>query len=115
MSSLYTGRDYIGIYLTKYNIWKEVTAANFSDEHSFSCDSTGLFRKKRNNISKKTVPSILSLKTKVACTSERGGSLIQSDSLSRGPKQIWEKIFQNLEKRIQVCLNVKGDHFQHRL
>jgi hypothetical protein len=22
---------------------------------------------------------------------------------------------QNLEKRIQVCLDVKGDHFQHRL
>jgi len=26
-----------------------------------------------------------------------------------------EKLFQNLEKRIQVCLDVKGDHFQHRL
>ena len=25
------------------------------------------------------------------------------------------KIFQNLEKRIQVCLDVKGDQFQHRL
>jgi len=25
------------------------------------------------------------------------------------------KVFQNLEKRIQVCLDVKGDHFQHRL
>jgi hypothetical protein len=24
-------------------------------------------------------------------------------------------VFQNLEKRIQVCLDVKGDHFQHRL
>ena len=24
-------------------------------------------------------------------------------------------IFRNLEKRIQVCLDVKGDHFQHRL
>ena len=25
------------------------------------------------------------------------------------------KVFKNLEKRIQVCLDVKGDHFQHRL
>jgi len=25
------------------------------------------------------------------------------------------RIFQNLEKRIQVCLNVKGDRLQHRL
>jgi len=25
------------------------------------------------------------------------------------------KVFQNLEKRIQVCLNVKGDQFQHQL
>jgi len=25
------------------------------------------------------------------------------------------KVFQNLEKRIQVCLDVKGDLFQHRL
>ena len=24
-------------------------------------------------------------------------------------------VFQNLEKRIQVCLDVKGDHFQRRL
>ena len=27
---------------------------------------------------------------------------------------LWEKIFQNLEKRIQVCLDLKGDQFQHR-
>ena len=25
------------------------------------------------------------------------------------------KVFQNLEKRIQVCLDVKGDQIQHRL
>ena len=25
------------------------------------------------------------------------------------------KLFQNFEKRIQMCLNVKGDQFQHRL
>ena len=25
------------------------------------------------------------------------------------------KVFQNLEKSIQVCLDVKGDQFQHRL
>ena len=25
------------------------------------------------------------------------------------------QVFQNLEKRIQVCLDVKGDQFQHRL
>ena len=25
------------------------------------------------------------------------------------------KVFQNLEKRIQVCLDMKGDQFQHRL
>jgi len=25
------------------------------------------------------------------------------------------KVFQNLEKRIQVCLDVKGDQFQYRL
>jgi len=25
------------------------------------------------------------------------------------------KVFRNLEKRIQVCLDVKGDQFQHRL
>jgi len=25
------------------------------------------------------------------------------------------KVFQNLEKRIQVCLDVKGDQFHHRL
>ena len=25
------------------------------------------------------------------------------------------KVFQNLEKRIQVCLDVKGERFQHRL
>jgi hypothetical protein len=24
-------------------------------------------------------------------------------------------VFQNLQKRIQVCLDVKGDQFQHRL
>ena len=24
-------------------------------------------------------------------------------------------VFQNLEKRIQVCLDVNGDHFQHQL
>ena len=27
----------------------------------------------------------------------------------------WGKVFQNLEKRIQMCLDVKGDQFQHRL
>jgi hypothetical protein len=32
---------------------------------------------------------------------------LQGDSLARGPKL--------LEKRIQVCLDLKGDHFQHRL
>jgi len=26
-----------------------------------------------------------------------------------------EKLFQNLQKRIQVCLYVKRDQFQHRL
>jgi len=26
-----------------------------------------------------------------------------------------EKVFQKLEKRIQVCLDVKGDQFQQRL
>jgi len=26
-----------------------------------------------------------------------------------------EKVFQNLEKRIQMCLDVKGDQFQHQL
>jgi len=26
-----------------------------------------------------------------------------------------EKVFQNLEKRIRVCLDMKGDQFQHRL
>ena len=25
------------------------------------------------------------------------------------------EVFQNLEKRVQVCLDVKGDEFQHRL
>ena len=25
------------------------------------------------------------------------------------------KVFQNMEKRIQLCLDVKGDQFQHRL
>jgi len=25
------------------------------------------------------------------------------------------KIFQNLEKRIQVCVDVKGDQFRHRI
>jgi len=25
------------------------------------------------------------------------------------------KVFQNLEKRIKVCLDVNGDEFQHRL
>jgi len=25
------------------------------------------------------------------------------------------KVFHNLEKRIQVCLDVKGDQFQHQL
>jgi hypothetical protein len=25
------------------------------------------------------------------------------------------RLIQNLEKRIQMCLDVKGDHFQHRL
>jgi len=25
------------------------------------------------------------------------------------------KVLQNLEKRIQVCLDVKGEQFQHRL
>ena len=25
------------------------------------------------------------------------------------------KVFQNLEKHIQICLDVKGDHFQHGL
>jgi len=29
--------------------------------------------------------------------------------------KILGKVFQNLEKRIQVCLDVKGDQFQHRL
>ena len=28
---------------------------------------------------------------------------------------LWGKVFQNLEKLIQVCLDVKGDQFQHRL
>jgi hypothetical protein len=32
---------------------------------------------------------------------------IQVDSLARGPKL--------LEESIKVCLDVKGDHFQHRL
>jgi len=26
-----------------------------------------------------------------------------------------EKVFQNLENRIQVCLDVKGNQYQHRL
>jgi hypothetical protein len=38
---------------------------------------------------------------------DRPQMVIQGDSLARGPKL--------LEKRIQVCLDVKGDHFQHRL
>jgi hypothetical protein len=33
--------------------------------------------------------------------------ILQGDSLARSPKL--------LEKRIQVCLDVKWDHFQHRL
>ena len=40
---------------------------------------------------------------------------VQGDSLARGPKTNLGKVFQNLEKRIQVCLDVKGDQFQHRL
>ena len=40
---------------------------------------------------------------------------VQDDSVARGPKQILGKVFQNLEKRIQVCSDVKGDQFQHRL
>ena len=35
---------------------------------------------------------------------------IQADNVD-----ILGKVFQNLEKRIQECLNVKGDLFQHRL
>ena len=57
----------MGIYLTKHNIWKEVVAANFSDEHVFSCDSMGLFWKKVTNISQKTVSSVFFL--------EDGGSM----------------------------------------
>jgi hypothetical protein len=37
----------------------------------------------------------------------RGKYEIKDRSLARGPKL--------LEKQIQVCLGVKGDHFQHRL
>jgi hypothetical protein len=33
--------------------------------------------------------------------------IIQGDSLTRGPKTNLGKVFQNLEKRIQVCLDVK--------
>jgi len=36
-------------------------------------------------------------------------------SLGGPQNKIWGKEFQNLEKRIQVCLDVKGDQFQHRL
>jgi len=28
---------------------------------------------------------------------------------------LWVKVFHNLEKRIQMCLDVKGDQFYHRL
>ena len=52
--------------------------------------------------------------------------IIQGDSVARAPNAIRQeiqavnvdtlgKVFQNLEKRIQVCLDVKGDQFQHQL
>jgi hypothetical protein len=34
--------------------------------------------------------------------------IVQSDSLARGPKLVY-KVFQNLQKRIQVCVDEKGD------
>ena len=40
---------------------------------------------------------------------------LRGDSLATGPKQIWEKYSKIWSKRIQVCLDVKGDQFQHRL
>ena len=43
---------------------------------------------------------------------------VQSDSVARGPNvnvDTLEKVLQNLEKRIQVCLDVKGDQFRHPL
>jgi hypothetical protein len=44
---------------------------------------------------------------------------VQGDSLARGPKtnlgKVFQNLFQNLEKHIQVCFDVKGDQFQHRL
>jgi len=46
----------------KQNIWKEVIAANFSDEHTFSCNSMGSFWKKRTNSSQKTLSSIFPLR-----------------------------------------------------
>jgi hypothetical protein len=37
--------------------------------------------------------------------------IIQNDSLARGPKLLSIKYYIH----IQVCLDVKGDQFQHRL
>jgi hypothetical protein len=43
----------------------------------------------------------------VSALIEPSSGHIQGDSLARGPKL--------LEKHIQACLDVKGDHFEHRL
>ena len=52
---------------------------------------------------------------KLSANLVRKHRIIHGDSLARGLKTNLGKVFQNLEKRIQVCLDVKGDQFQHRL
>ena len=48
------------------------------------------------------------------CTIEQLGDAIRQEIQAINIDTL-RKIFQNLEKCIQVCLDVKGDQFQHRL
>ena len=48
------------------------------------------------------------------CTIEQFKEAIHQEIQAVNPDTLG-KVFQNLEKRIQVCLGVKGDQFQHRL
>jgi len=53
--------------------------------------------------------------TKIHPAQSNNSKTLYAKRFKLSTSTLWEKVFQNLKKRIQMCLDVKGDQFQHRL
>ena len=53
--------------------------------------------------------------TKIHPAQSNNSKTLYAKRFKPSTSTLWGKVFQNLEKRIQVCLDVKRDQFQHRL